>query len=446
MTDVIAKGIKVEISQDSYEAYIVVDESDLQVSDIQAALETSGVVYGLESNAAFEAMNNLGKQVLVATGTRHTDGTDGWFERIKRREETEGESKFGISNVYAGETFGIIHKPTPGSVGVDVYGKKVQPKPGKSINIFTGPNIKRVESDDAIGLEATIDGNLKMGNASAEIIAEYVIRGDIDYSDGEIEFAGSLKVLGDVKGAGSLKIKHNVYIQGSVEDARIISGGTVKVKGSFVGRGDGLIRAAGDVELNVVLNQMIETGASITIIKECVNAHLIATEDIIGHNAIVMGGVVTAGNKIEVRTLGGELYSTTKVKLGTLELLTEDIFAINKEIELQKKASEQLKNEIYLLVRDRIDNNNFTNEKANLLKTLQTRLQEQNDSIKQLTERKQDASAVISKKRNCVLTVISQIHQSVVVEINGVRFALKQSYNNVTFQETKGEIIRSNNQ
>jgi len=175
----------------------------------------------------------LGKQVLVASGSRHTDGTDGWFERIKKRDETEGELKFGISNVYAGDTFGIIHKPTPGTVGIDVYGRKIQPKSGKSINIFTGPNIKRVETDDQIGLEATVDGNLKMGNASAEIITEYVIRGDVDYSDGEIEFAGSLKIIGDIKGSGSLKVRHDVYVQGSVEDAKIVSGGKVKIKGSF---------------------------------------------------------------------------------------------------------------------------------------------------------------------------------------------------------------------
>ncbi len=445
MVDVIAKGIKIEISEDNYEASIVVDEGELQASDIQAALEANGVVYGLESNAAFEALNNPGKQVLAATGSRHTDGNDGWFERIKKRQETEGEIKFGISNIYAGETFGVIHKPTSGSVGIDVFGKKVQPRSGKNISIFTGPNIKRVETDDRISLEATVDGNLKLGGASAEVITEYVIRGDIDYSDGEIEFAGSLKILGDVKGSGALKVKHDVYIQGSVEDAKIIAGGTVKIKGSFVGRGDGLVRAGGDVELSVVLNQTIESGGSITVLKECVNAHLIATEDIVGHSATIMGGVVAAGNKIEVRILGGELYSTTKVKLGTLELLTEDIFAINKEIDLQKKASEQLKNEIYLLVRDRIDNKNFTNEKEELLKTLQARLQGQNDSIRELNERKQDASAVISRKRDCVLKVTGPVHQSVVVELNGLRFALKQGYNNVTFMESKGEIVRTNN-
>lgn len=445
MTGVITKGMKVEISTDAYEAYIVVDDPDLQAPDIQAALEANGIVYGIDNSAAFEAQNNLGRRVLAATGSRHTDGNDGWFEPIKLREQTEGEAKLGIANIYAGEVFGIIHKPTAGSVGVDVHGKKVQPKPGNNINIFTGPNIKRTETDDQIALEATIDGNLKVGKASAEIIAEYAIRGDIDYSEGEVEFAGSLKIFGDVKGSCSLHVKHDVYIQGSVEDARIIAGGEVKVKGSFVGRGDGLIRAEGNIEVNVVLNQTIESGASIEVTKECVNAHLIAMEDIKGHNATVMGGVIAAGNTIELRTLGGELYSTTKAKLGIYELLTEDIFAINKEIELQKKASDQLKNEIYLLVRDRIDNKNFTTEKANLLKLLQARLQEKNDAIKQLTEKSQQTSKVMSHKKNCRLTVFGLVHQSVIMEINGVRSGLKQSYKNVTFQESKEEIIRTNN-
>lgn len=446
MTDVLTKGMKVEISKDDYEVYIVVDDPDLQPSDIQAALEANGVVYGIDNNAAFEAQNNLGRRVLAATGSRHTDGNNAWFEPIKLREQTEGEARLGISNIYEGETFGIIHKPTAGSVGVDVHGKKVQPRPGNNISFFTGPNIKRTDTEDQIALEAMIDGNLKMGKANAEIIPEYTLRGDVDYSDGEVEFAGSLKIFGDVKGSCSLRVKHNVYIQGSVEDARIISGGEVKVKGSFVGRGDGFIRAEGNIEVNVVLNQMIESGGSIEIMKECVNAHLIAMEDIKGHNATVMGGVITAGNVIELRSLGGEQYSTTKAKLGIYELLTEDIFAINKEIELQTKALEQMKNEIYLLVRDRIDNKDFTSEKADRLKLLQAKLQEKNDSIKQLNDKKQETSRLLSRKRNCKLTVYGLIHQSVIIEINGVRSGLKQSHKNVSFQEYKDEIIRNNNE
>jgi uncharacterized protein (DUF342 family) len=441
----IQRGVKVEVSSDGYEAYVTAEEENLQPIDIQAALEAYGIVYGVDSKAIIEAPANRGSRVLVATGSRHEDGKDAWFEVVKNREESPENEKFGIRNIYAGETIGIIHKSTAGSVGVDVYGRKVQPKEGKKINIFAGPNVKRIETDDQIIFEATADGNLRLSSSSVEVITEHVIRGDVDYSDGEIEFAGTLKIYGDVKGSGNLRVKHDVFIQGSVEDAKIISGGNVTVKGSFVGRGDGLIKAAGNVDVYVVLNQMVEAGGSITVIKEAVNAHLIAVNEIYGKTATVMGGIVAAGNKIEVRTLGGELYSTTKVRLGMQELLGEDLKAIEKEIEIQSRATEEIKSQIYLLVRDRIDGNNFTSEKADHLKLLQSKLKEMNEVINQLNAKKQETSVEMSRKRSPKLVVTGTIHQSVVAEINGVRFALKQSYNNVTFEESKGEIVRTKN-
>ncbi len=439
------KKIKVDVSHDDYEAYVTIDEPYLHPTDVQAALEAYGVVYGLDSKAIFEALGKLGSRVLAAVGSRHDDGKDAWFEVVKNRRESEAEKKFGIMNIYSGEIIGIIHKPTPGSIGVDVYGKKVQPKQGKKIDIFAGPNIKRIETDDQITFEASIDGNLHLSNSSIEIVTEHVIRGDVDYSDGEVEFAGALKIYGDVKGSGNLKVKHDVFVQGSVEDAKIISSGNVTVRGSFVGRGDGLIRAAGNVEVHVVLNQMIEAGGAITIMKESVNAHLIAADEVYGKFAVIIGGIITAGNKIEVRTLGGELYSTTRAKLGQCELLTEDLKAIDKEIEIQTKSSEEMKSQIYLLVRDRIDGNNFTSEKVNQLKLLQTKLQELNETIKQLAAKKQETSVEMSRKRSPKLIVTGTIHQNVVAEINSVRLALKQSYVNVTFEESKGEIVRTKN-
>lgn len=443
--EVIAKKIRIEVSKDGYDAYVIADDPDLQPSDVQAALEANGIAYGLEANAANEAVNNIGTRVLAASGVRHTDGSNGWFERIRNREETEAEKKFEFTNVYAGEIFGVIHKPTPGTVGIDVYGKKINPKPGMQINVFTGSNIKRAESEDKITLEALIDGNLKIRNASVEIHPELIVSNDIDYSDGEFEFAGSLRISGDIKGSSTLKVKHNVVVFGSVEDVRIIAGGNVAIKGSFVGRGDGLIKAGGNVELYVVLNQIIEAGGSISITKESVNARLIAVNSVLAHKAIIMGGIVTAGEKIEVMTLGGELYSTTKVKLGLRELLTEEMRTVDKEIELQTKVTEALKNEIYFLVRDRIEGKDFTAEKANQLKLLQNKLQQQNEIIRLLNEKKQETSVEANRKRSPKLTVFGIIHQSVVSEINGVRFALKQSYRNVTFEEVKSEIIHTKN-
>jgi len=206
-----------------------------------------------------------------------------------------------------------------------------------------------------------------------------------------------------------------------------------------------LIRAGGNVEISVILNQMVVAGGMITITKESVNAHLIASDKVVADRAIIMGGVITAGNEISARTLGGETYSTTRVKLGAGELLSEDMKAIDKDIQILTKVAEQLKNEVYLLVRDRIDGSNFTAEKANQLKRLQTKLQETNESIKQLTNKKQETSVAMSRKRCPKLIISGTAHESVIVEINGVRSALKQTYSNVTLEESNGEIVHRKN-
>lgn len=444
-TELISKRLQLDISKDSYEVYVTASGPELPLSDIQAALEADGVVYGVDLNAAHAAIQNPGHRTLVAKGSRHTDGIDGYFERVNGRPQSEVEKRFGIRNVRAGDVLGVIHKPTSGSVGIDVCGRKVQPHEGRPANIFSSPNIRRADTEDKIVLEATADGFLNVGSASIEINEEHVFHGDIDYSDGELDFAGSLRIVGDIKGSGDIRVRHDLFIDGSVEDAKIIAGGNVKVTGSFVGRGDGLIRAEGNVSVNVVLNQMIEAGGSITIVRESVNAHLIATDTVTAKNATIMGGTVTAGEKIEVLTLGGELYSTTRVKLGLAELWGENMIAIDKEIELQTKTVEQLKDEIYLLVRERIDSNNFTAEKAEQLKLLQDKLRRQNEIVQELTSKKQERVLEMNRKRSPKLIVLGTIHQSVAAEINGVRLHLKQSFRNVTFEELRNEIIRTKN-
>ncbi len=444
-TEVISKGIKIEVAEDASAAFVVVSDPELLPSDVQAALEANGVVFGVDDAAPSDAIKNVGQRVLAASAIKCIDGTNGRLEILSLRERTPAEIKFGITNVYAGETLAFIHNPTAGSPGKDVFGREIKQCPGKPAGLLVGPSVKQTILEDRTKLDAGVDGNLKFGGNTIEIIPEHIIREDIDYSDGELDFAGSLKILGDVKGSCCLNVKHNILIQGSVEDARLIAGGDVTIKGSFVGRGDGLIRAAQNVEVHVVLNQMIEAGGSITVTKECVNAHLIATDSIIARSAIIMGGVVTAGNEIEVRTLGGELYSTTRVKLGIQELLNEDLNAVNKEIELQSKSTADLKSEIYVLVRDRMDGNDFSQEKSERLKFLQAKLRVQNELINKLAEKKDATSREIVRKRSPKLIVLGTIHQSVVVEINRVGFGLKQGYSNVTFEESKDEIIRTRN-
>lgn len=58
------------------------------------------------------------------------------------------------------------------------------------------------------------------------------------------------------------------------------------------------------------------------------------------------------------------------------------------------------------------------------------------DAIKTLGTRKQETATEL-KKKSAKPAVLGTAHQSVVMEINGVRLALKQAYSNATFEVTK---------
>ncbi|HEY9165607.1 MAG TPA: hypothetical protein VIS48_05545 [Candidatus Kryptonia bacterium] len=125
--------------------------------------------------------------------------------------------------------------------------------------------------------------------------------------------------------------------------------------------------------------------------------------------------------------------------------ISVEVAAIDKEIEIQTKTLNEMKNEVYLLVRDRSDGKNFTEEKRERLKFLQDKLREMGDAIKTLGTRKQETAIELKKKKSAKPAVLGTAHQSVVMEINGVRLALKQAYSNATFEVTKNEFIHTKN-
>lgn len=81
----------------------------------------------------------------------------------------------------------------------------------------------------------------------------------------------------------------------------------------------------------------------------------------------------------------------------------------------------------------------------NLATDKEIELQEITGHIKSPTGKKYDTVADVSKKKSPKLIILATTHQSVEMEINGVRLGLKQSFNNVTFEESKNEIVRTKN-
>src|SRR5208283_4115707 len=162
---------------------------------------------------------------LIAEGIEPISGKDGWVEYLVGLKTPEPlEEKGGrvdlhnlhrIHNVKKGERLAIIHPAEEGVSGMSVKGLPIAAKTGKTARIFRGTFVAPDPGNAGI-LVATEDGNLIMKpDGTIEVQPVLTIRGDIDFSTGDIDFIGSLVVAGDIKSDFSVKVQKNLEVRGN---------------------------------------------------------------------------------------------------------------------------------------------------------------------------------------------------------------------------------------
>lgn len=261
--------------------------------------------------------------ICVAEGKPQVNGIDGRLENCTNKKEDLENLNFDefhkvnpIISVKDGETIAIIHQPTEGEEGINVFGKPVPPIPGKEFKIKLGSNTKFSEEDPNC-IIAKQDGFLNLSDESISITDTFTVNGDIDFKSGNIISKGSLKVSGNVNSGFTLNLTKDVEVNGYVGDAKIESGKNIIIHGGFLGKGKGILKAEGDVEVKFVENQKVLSRGSISISKEGLNAQIFAKHKITGKgNAVIVGGHTIAGDEIEISSLGNSTEAETIVEVG----------------------------------------------------------------------------------------------------------------------------------
>ncbi len=289
------------------------------------------------------------KDICVSEGKLPIDGIDGKLENCTDKKEKlenftcDDFHKINpVISVKDGETIAKIHAPTNGENGTNVFGKQVNPVPGKEIKIKLGSNTKFGE-ENPNHIIAKLDGFLDLKEASISITDTYTVNGDIDFKSGNIISKGSLKVKGNVNNDFALNLSKDVEVDGYVGDAIIESGRNIFIHGGFLGKGKGVLKSEGDIEVKFVENQKIFSRGSVTIIKEALNAQIFVKSKITcnGNKAVIVGGHTIAGDFIEIFSLGNSSESETIVEVG-FDYLKRNSIIDNKQkqSDLRKKLEE----------------------------------------------------------------------------------------------------------
>ena len=346
----------VKVSDDSMAVIIDIypsigDNSINTIEDIIGKITEMGVTSQVEQKLLADSLKEVEinkKKYLdltIAKGKEPINGLDGTLENCTKKNEEiknfEFESFYRINPVISvkeNEVIAIIHPPTNGEPGIDIFGKTIPPIPGKPFNIKIGLNTI-LDEKNTNHIIAKKDGFLNLSDQSISVTDTYTVRGDINFESGNIIAKGSLKVNGNVKNDFQLSLTKNIEIGGYLGGAQIDAGENVKVRGGFLGKGNGVIKAEGDVEVKFIENQKIFSRGSLNIKNDALNAQLFVLGDIICNNvgSSIVGRHAIAGKSIKVYNLGNDARTSTIVEVG-FDYLKRSSIMRNKDVLRQLRA------------------------------------------------------------------------------------------------------------
>ena len=451
-----SSSVKIVFSNDELSAYLRFDGEkrvpSLSAQQVKEMLAGKGIVFGIREDleSALASFSRASEDLMVAQGVVPVSGNDGWIEYCFEVKDRSQENIRGrradyhelgwIHNITKSESVAIVHPPENGTQGTTVRGKTIAANDGRRAEVRLGHGVE-VDPKDPTRIIAAETGNaILAADGTIHVESTLTIRGNVDYSTGNIDFVGSVIVEGDVKTDFHVKAGGSITVQGNVEDATIDSGADVTIKNGFIGQGKGTLRAAGDVSVQHVLNQTIIAGHNIFIAREGVCATLQAGEKLDAPSGVFVGCTLQAGVEADVRNLGNGDQTQAKVRVGKRGIYLEQLAQLEREATKLQKQLEDAKAAIYKIVRVQLDSGTLSQEQAALQGKLRMAQSELTKRIAAVQLERDSAKARLEDHSLARVVVRETMFENVFVELNGVRKMMQGAIKEVVLTESNGKI------
>lgn len=341
------------ISKDGLEATLTLQRpyggKPIDIKDVINKINDLKITKGLKTDILKEVCFSglWDREVVIARGIPSVNGENGKIRYVAEEKFAEQKKNEGLvdhrivrrmNNVSAGETILSIEPPSEGKPGVNVHGEIIPAKAGVPVKYATGVKSVKDSVDFAIGdnvelvmdnkfVVSKIDGMLQKRGKLISVVPVYEIKGNVDYSVGNVDIKGAVIIHGSVLSKFEVHATGDVYILGSVEDAIVTSGGSIFVEEGIYGHEKGIVLANANVESRTVEQANVFARGSVKVQSNISHSQVVANEtiDVIGQKGFVVGGSLRAGLSIAVPRLGGPSHTVTFVEVGSSINIEEDL-------------------------------------------------------------------------------------------------------------------------
>ncbi len=219
--------------------------------------------------------------------------------------------------VAAGEVLGKLVPPGEGVDGRDVSGRSIAANRGHKLALQPDGSVQ-VEADGSI--RALKDGVLSLARLKLAIVDTMEVEGAVDFSTGNIDFVGSVKVADGIRDNFTLRATGDVTVRGMVEASDLIVGGDCVCERGVAARGRGHLLVDGALEgayLNGVCGRV---RGSVTVAREIVGCELLVGGDVRVERGSIVGGTLVVGGALRAASIGTEGGAKTVIRIGGMPI------------------------------------------------------------------------------------------------------------------------------
>jgi len=441
----------IEIPNDAMSAAVRFDDKKgnlpPSVADVLDALREKKVVYGIDREAIGRGVARL-TPFMAARGTAPVAGEDARIEKkfdmgVKGRpaERAFDRVDYKDMNIFLRAAIGdvlVVRTPeTQGTPGKNVFGEEVASRPGKPINLPQGKNTKVVNNDELV---AVIDGQIVDDGKKVSVDPHLVIDSSVDVGTGNIDFAGSVEIRGDVESGFSVKAAGDVEIKGMIGGAEV-EGRNVIVHGGIRGMNVGKINAREDVSIEDTENANITAGRDIFVNDVVLHSVMRAGHHVTveGQRGFITGGSVGAGESIRAKILGNNFYVQTNINVGIdpnlkhkYDNLLKEYQAADKQLTQVRLALETLKKQPLMSLSER--RREQLAELTHVQFPLATKIKRMKDELEEMSEE-------LEQMKNGSVEASDTIFPGVIIIISGVKKPVDSELRRAKLQVLEGEVV-----
>ncbi|MCL4516006.1 MAG: FapA family protein [Firmicutes bacterium] len=450
--------VKVVISEDGMEASVEIlpplGGKPFPAEQVKEALAKAGVVEGIMEDQIEAAVKQQNKhmKIVVARGSAAVDGSDAFIEyKFARNSEkvTPVELEDGrvdwhnlqlVENVQPGQVLAVRVPPTRGKLGKTVTGKILVPKPGKDVRLPKGKNAE--VSQDGLTLIALIAGQVVSANGRINVYAIHEVKGDVDFSTGNIDFVGNVVVRGNVLSGFTVRAAGSVEVRGSVDGASIIAGGDVVILRGIQGKDRGQLIAGNNVYARFLEHAKVEAVGEVVVTEAIMHCDVNAGKkiEVNGKKGLIVGGLLRAGELVSAKVIGAKLGTRTEIEVGVIPEIRKELTRLTQEMGEKERNLIQVEKAFKMLSGAVEQGRQLAEKEKDLLLKLSETYEQLQEETNMLRERLSQTEKMLENATRGQVRATLTVHPGTKITIGNATVLIRDELAKVLFYLQDGEI------